>query len=316
MTSFRVLVTARSFAKTPGAHHDWLAAHGCHVDLRAAEQPLNSAALAALLPGYDGVILGLDHCDAAALAQADRLRVISRYGVGVENVDLAAAAARGIIVTNTPNTNNISVAELAIGLLFALARQIARMAAGAQQGDFTRYTGIELTGKTLGVAGFGAIGREVARRALGLGMHVIAYDPYYQGDWGAVEPVDLPALWARLWALSLHLPLTPTTTHLVNADTLKQMQSGSFLINTARGGLVDEAALYDALRLGNLAGAAMDVFATEPPTDSPLLTLPTFIATPHAGGATREAIARMALLAAENLVAVLNGVECPDTVRV
>jgi phosphoglycerate dehydrogenase-like enzyme len=190
------------------------------------------------------------------------------------------------------------------------------MAGLAQRGDFTRITGVELTGRTLGVAGFGAIGREVARRALALGMPVVAYDPYYQGDWGAAEPVDLPALWARSWALSLHLPLTPTTTHLVNADTLKQMQPRSFLINTARGGLVDEAALYDALTLGNLAGAAMDVFATEPPTDSPLLTLPTFIATPHSGGATREAIARMALLAAENLVSVLNGVECPYIVRV
>jgi phosphoglycerate dehydrogenase-like enzyme len=312
---YRILVTARSFAKTPGAHHSYLTEHDCAVDLRAPEQPLDSAALAALLPGYDGVILGLDQCDAAALAAADRLRVISRYGVGVENVDLAAAAGRDIVVTNTPNTNNISVAELAIGLLFALARHIPRMAAGAQHGDFSRITGVELTGKTLGVAGFGAIGREVARRALALGMHVVAYDPYYQGEWGAVEPVDLPALWARAWALSLHLPLTAATTHLVNAATLAPMQPGSFLINTARGGLVDETALYDALTLGNLAGAAMDVFATEPPLNSPLLTLPTFIATPHAGGATREAIARMALLAAQNLVAVLNGETCSNTVR-
>ena len=304
---YRILVTARSFAKTPGAHHDYLAANGCTVDLRAPDHPLDSAGLAALLPGYDGVILGLDQCDAGAIAAADQLRVISRYGVGMENVDLEAAAARGITVTNTPNTNNVSVAELAIGLIFALARNIPQTAANARAGDFSRLTGWELTGKTLGVAGYGAIGREVGKRGAGLAMQVLAYDPYFNGDWGAAEMVDLPTLLRESDVVSLHVPLTDSTRHLINADSLVTMRDGAVIINTARGGLVDEDALYDALVSSKLSGAAMDAFAHEPPTGSPLLTLPNFIATPHMGGSTREAIARMALAASENVVRVLTG---------
>lgn len=304
---YRILVTARSFAKTPGAHHDYLAAHDCVVDLRAPDHPLDSAGLAALLPSYDGVILGLDQCDAAAIAAAEGLRVISRYGVGMENVDLEAAAARGITVTNTPNTNNISVAELAIGLMFALARNIPQTAANARVGDFSRQTGWEITGKTLGVAGYGAIGREVGVRGAGLAMRVLAYDPYYNGDWGAALAVDLPTLLRDADVISLHVPLTDGTRHMINAASIATMRDGVVILNTARGGLVDEDALYAALVSGKLAGAAMDAFAHEPPTGSPLLALPNFIATPHMGGATREAIARMALAAAENVVRVLAG---------
>jgi D-3-phosphoglycerate dehydrogenase len=302
---YRILVTARSFAKTPGAHHNYLAAHDCIVDLRAPDHPLDSAGLAALLPGYDGVILGLDQCDAAAIAAAEGLRVISRYGVGMENVDLDAAAARGITVTNTPNTNNISVAELAIGLMFALARNIPQTAANARVGDFSRQTGWEVTGKTLGVAGYGAIGREVGTRGAGLSMRVLAYDPYYNGDWGTAQAVDLPTLLREADVISLHVPLNDSTRYMINAESIATMRDGAVILNTARGGLVDEDALYAALSSGKLAGAAMDAFAHEPPTGSPLLGLPNFIATPHMGGATREAIARMALAAAENVVRVL-----------
>lgn len=313
---YRILVTARSFAKTPGAHHEFLFAHDCEVDLRAPEHPLDSAGLAALLPGYDGAILGLDRCDAAALECADRLRVISRYGVGTEAVDLQAAAARGIAVTITPNTNNVSVAELAIGLMFALARGIPAMAASARQGSFARHTGIELAGKTLGVVGFGAIGREVAKRALGLGMHVLAYDPFYAADWLGAETSSLDRVIGESHVISLHVPLTDDTRNLINAESLRTIRDGAFIINTARGGLVDEAALCDALVAGRLGGAAMDVFAHEPPEGSPLLTLPNFIATPHAGGATHEGIARMALMAAENCVAVLKGEPCENVVHI
>jgi D-3-phosphoglycerate dehydrogenase len=312
---FHILATARSFSKTTGAHHAYLAEHGCEVDLRAPDQPLSSGELAKLIVGYDGVILGLDQCDSQVLAAANQLKVISRYGAGVDAVDVAAATQRGIYVTNTPNTNNLSVAELTIGLVFALARDIPNMAGNARQHVWQRTTGWELGGKTLGIIGFGAIGREVARMAHGLGMRTLVFDPFWKGEWLHAQPCDLPTLLAQSKAVTLHCPLTPETRHIINAQSLAQMQDGAVLINTARGGLVDENALDDALNTRKLSGAAMDVFAQEPPDSSNLLTLNTFIATPHMGGTTKEAIERMSMMAAQNLVSVLKGEPCPNIIN-
>jgi len=315
MVAFRVLATARSFCNTAGEHHDYLKAQGCDLDLRPPANPMSAAELGALLPGYDGVILGLDSCDESALLGADRLKVISRYGVGYDEVDLDAAARKGITVTNTPGANQIAVAELAIGLMFALARHIPLIASAARQQSWKRPTGIELTGKTLGLIGFGAIGREVARRALGIGMQVVAYDPFYQGTFPGVALVTLDDVIGRGQIISLHAALTPENHHLINAERLAQMQPGSLLLNTARGGLVDEKALYDALSAGKLRGAAMDAFENEPPEGSPLLTLDNFIATPHIGATTHESVERMAMMAARNLVAVLRGEPCDSIVN-
>lgn len=315
MVAFRVLATARSFCNTAGEHHVYLKTQGCDLDLRPPANPISAAELGALLPGYDGVILGLDSCDASALVGADRLKVISRYGVGYDEVDLDAAARKGIAVTNTPGANQIAVAELAIGLMFALARQIPLIASAARQNSWKRPTGIELTGKTLGLIGFGAIGREVARRALGIGMQVVAYDPYYQGTFPGVALVTLDEVISRGQIISLHAALTPENHHLINAERLAQMQPGALLLNTARGGLVDEQALYDALSAGKLRGAAMDAFENEPPEGSPLLTLDNFIATPHIGATTHESVERMAMMAARNLVAVLRGEPCDSIVN-
>lgn len=308
--TYRVLVTPRSFCNLPGAHHDYLREHGCEVVLRAGEHPHDAAALREQIGGFEGVILGLDQFDASVFEAADSLRAISRFGVGVDAVDMAAAREHGVTVTNTPNTNHLAVAELTIGLLFALARGIVPAAAGARAGIFRRTTGWELAGKTLGVVGYGAIGREVTQRGLALGMRVLAYDPYWQGDWAGAEPADLATIWREARAVTLHVPLTEATTHLVDAAAIGQMQPGTVVINTARGGLVDEAALYDGLISQHLGGAAIDTFAEEPPYGNPLLTLDNFIATPHMGGATREAVLRTGLLAAQNLVAVLNGEPC------
>lgn len=315
MTDFRVLATARSFCNMAGEHHTYLKAHGCEVDLRPPTNPMTAAELGALLPGYDGVVLGLDSCDESALAGADRLRVISRYGVGYDEVDLDAAARKGIAVTNTPGANQIAVAELTIALMFALARQVPLIASAARQNQWKRPTGIELTGKTLGLIGFGAIGREVARRALGIGMLVIAYDPFFKGEFPGVTLVTLEEVISRGQIISLHAALTPENHHLINAERLAQMQPGALLLNTARGGLVDEQALYDALSFGKLRGAAMDAFETEPPENSPLLTLDNFIATPHIGATTHESVERMAMMAARNLVAVLRGEPCESIVN-
>lgn len=307
--AYRVLATARSFCRSDGPHHAYLREHDCDVDLRPPEHPYPETELAALIPGYDGVILGLDHCSPAVIAAADRLKVISRYGTGVDRVDIPAATQRGIVVTNTPGVNQVAVAELAIGLLFSLARSIPQVAHRAWNGRFERVRGWEVTGKTLGIIGLGQIGREVARRARALGMRVLAYDPYVTSAQDA-ELVPLDELLAEAHVITLHLPATPETRDFINAERLAAMRNGAYLVNTARGELVDEAALYDALESGKLGGAASDVFREEPPEGNPLLTLDNFIPTMHMAGTSRESVARMALLAAQNLVAVLHGEPC------
>ncbi len=314
-TTYRVVVTARSFANTPGVHHDYLRENGCTVDLRAGAHPLNAAELAALIGGYEGAILGLDVCDSSVIERAHQLRTIARYGAGVDQIDLAAAAARGIVVTNTPGANRIGVAELCLALIFALARHIPKAATAAQSNAWHRATGWELSGKTIGLIGLGQIGREVAVRAAALGMTVLAYDPFSSTETLHVQRVDLNTLLEKSHVVSLHCALTPDTENLIDAPHIMRMRDGAYLINTARGPLVDEAALLGALQSGKLAGAAADALRDDPPTGSPLLALDNFIYTPHMGATTRESIERTALLTVQNLVAVLRGEPCPHVVN-
>jgi D-3-phosphoglycerate dehydrogenase len=314
--AFRVLVTARSFSTASGPHHDFLRHNGCEVDLHAKAHPMSADELGEVIGGYDGAILGLDTCDASVIERADRLRVISRYGSGVDQVDLEAAAQRGIAVTNTPGANKIAVAELAIGLIFALARNIPQVASAARQGTARRTPGWELTGKTLGIVGLGAIGREVAVRGLALGMRVIAHDPFFGGGTPPVPLVDLPTLLRESDVISLHCALTPQTERLIDAARIAQMRDGACVINTARGGLIDEKTLHTALQSGKLLGAAADVLRDDPPPiDHPLLALDNFIYLPHLGATTREAVQRMSMMAAQNLVAVLRGDPCDYVVN-
>jgi D-3-phosphoglycerate dehydrogenase len=305
---FRVLATARSFCKSNGPHHDFLRQNDCEVTLHPPISPLSSAELLPLIPGYEGVILGLDSCDAAVIGAADRLRVISRYGTGVDRVDVDAATQHGIAVTTTPGVNRVAVAELAIGLMFSLARSIPQVVINTRNGVWERVHGWELHGKMLGLVGFGAIGREVATRAVALGMDVLVYDPFSTIDLPGVQAVDLPELLQGADIVSLHCAVTTETEGLINAERIAQMRDGAYLVNTARGELVDEDALYQALTSGKLAGAASDVFRHEPPEGSPLLTCNNFLATLHMGGTSRESTLRMAMLAAKNLVEVLNGI--------
>jgi D-3-phosphoglycerate dehydrogenase len=314
---FRVVATARSFCNTDGPHLAWLRDRGCTLDLRAGEHPYSPDDLRLILADADadGVILGLDRCDASVMAACPSLRVISRYGAGVDAVDLAAATQRGVVVTNTPGTNKIAVAELTLGLLLALARNLPQVAGAAKQGVWKRSTGWEIAGKALGVIGLGEIGREVAARAAVLGMTVLGYDPYLPAGVPGVRRLDLEAVLRQADVITLHCALTPETRGLINAERLAITRPGVSIINTARGGLVDEAALYAALQSGHVAGAAADVFQDDPPTGNPLLALDTFIATPHIAATTRESVQRMAMLAAENLIAVLTGAACPHIVN-
>jgi D-3-phosphoglycerate dehydrogenase len=274
-------------------------------------RPLSSLELQALLPGCDGYIAGLDAIDAAALEAADKLRVIARYGVGVDNVDLEAAARMGITVANTPLANAVSVAELTIGLMLSLARSLPALAQQTKAGGWPRMVGVTLQGKTVGLLGLGAIGKEVARRLRCFRCTVLAHDPKvdeaFAGEHGvALVPVD--ELLARCDFVSLHLPVLADTRGMVNAAFLSWMKPGSYLINTSRGELVDEHALLEALQTGHVAGAALDAFAQEPPgAENPLLAHPNVIATPHTGAHTDGATNAMGRGALDACLAVLKG---------
>jgi D-3-phosphoglycerate dehydrogenase len=251
--------------------------------------------------------------DAALIGAGSRLTAIARAGVGVDNVDVSAATRAGITVVNAPTGNTIAAAELTLGLLFAVARRIAAADASMRRGEWARskLTGVELTGRTLGIVGFGKIGGALASRASGLGMRVVVSDPFLTADGAAragVALLDLPALLAEADVVSLHVPLTRTTRGLVGAEQLATMKRGAILLNVARGGVVDEAALAEALASGHLAGAGIDVFSAEPPgADLALLAAPNAVLTPHLGASTAEAQVRVALEAAQALIDVLDG---------
>jgi D-3-phosphoglycerate dehydrogenase len=263
--------------------------------------------LAAVVGNYDGLaIRSATKVTAKVLEQARTLKVIGRAGIGVDNVDIPAATARGIIVMNTPFGNSITTAEHAISLMLALARQIPEADASTRAGKWekNKFMGVEIFGKTLGIVGCGNIGSIVADRAIGLRMKVVAFDPFLsqeRADDLGVEKVGVEELFRRADFITLHTPLTDKTRNIINAGAIKHMKKGVRIINCARGGLVDEAALYDALKSGQVAGAAFDVFVTEPATENPLFNLPNVVCTPHLGASTSEAQENVALQIAEQM---------------
>ncbi len=307
----RLLVTPTSYGKNDLRLKTELEALVGEVIYNPTGKPLSSAEVARLLPGVDGYIAGLDGIDASALEAADRLKVIARYGVGVDSVDLAAARAKGIVVTNTPGANSVSVAELALGLMLALARQIPEAVDAVHQGKWPRYTGISLEGKVIGILGLGAIGKQLAHRLAGFDCKILAFDPYADATFAKENHVELAAMDDVICQsdfVSLHLPLLPETRGLVNDEFLSKMKKGSFLVNTSRGEAVDEAALLRALQSGHLKGAGLDAFTVEPPDpQNPLLALPQVIATPHLGAQTDGATSNMGWFAMRDCLAVLRG---------
>jgi D-3-phosphoglycerate dehydrogenase / 2-oxoglutarate reductase len=269
--------------------------------------------LAEIIDRYDAIVIrSATKLTADLIGRASHLKVIGRAGVGVDNVDVEAATRRGIIVANAPESTVVSAAEHTVGLLVALARNIPQAHAALKQGRWERkaYGGIELAGKTLGVLGFGRIGQQVARRAGGLGMRVVAYDPFVSADRFrelGVERLEKPDdIYAAAEFLTLHLPLNAETTRSVDASAFALMRDGVRLINAARGELVDEAALVDALKSGKVAGAALDVFSEEP-YSGPLLELDNVVVTPHLAASTDEAQDRAGVIVAEQVAAALGG---------
>jgi D-3-phosphoglycerate dehydrogenase / 2-oxoglutarate reductase len=266
-----------------------------------------------IIGGYDGIVIrSATKLTAELIGKADRLKVIGRAGVGVDNVDVAAATRRGIVVANAPESTVVSAAEHTIGLLVALARNIPQAHAALKQGRWerARYGGVELADKTLGVLGFGRIGQQVARRANGLGMRVVGYDPFVAADrfrdLGAERLATIEGVYAVADFITLHLPLTAETRGAIDAGALASMRDGVRIVNAARGELVDEDALAEALRSGKVAAAALDVFSVEP-YSGPLLELDNIVVTPHLAASTDEAQDRAGMIIAEQVVAALDG---------
>lgn len=286
-----------------------LRAHAEVVDACA----LDRAGLLAAIAAADAVILRSSTAiDAELIAAAPRLKVIARAGVGVDNIDIDAATRHGVAVVNTPTANTIAAAEHALALLLALARRIPLADAALKSGRWIKReaTGRQLYRKTLGLVGLGKIGREVAQRARAFEMTVIAHDPFVPDERVlelGVEPVTLEELLARADVVSLHATLTDQSRHMIGAAQLAAMKPGALLVNCARGGLVDEAALIDALRSGHLGGAALDVFEDEPQPNAELVGLPNVVATPHVAASTEEAQVHVAVEAAEQVLEVLAG---------
>ncbi|HSB68908.1 MAG TPA: phosphoglycerate dehydrogenase [Candidatus Methylomirabilis sp.] len=268
-----------------------------------------------LLRGVEGVIVSMDPFTARVLATAPQLKVISRTGVGYDAVDLAAATAQGILVTTTPGVNRHAVAELAMALMLCCARRMGENLAEVRRGGWTRHEGVDLAGKTLGIVGLGTIGKEVAQRAHAFEMRILAHDLVQDLQFAEALRIGyapLDHLLRESDFVSLHLFLTDATRHLINAERLALMKPTAFLINTARGGIVDTAALCRALQEKRIAGAALDVVEGEPlAADSPLRDLDNVYLTPHVGGATADARRHAGAMAAENLIRALRG-ECPQ----
>jgi len=294
---------------------------GSGFEIRHCDGTDRAALVAAVVQADALIVRSATRVDEEVLLAGRMLRVVARAGVGLENVDVRSATQNGVMVVNAPTANVVSAAELAVALLLSAARHVSPAHASLTRGEWTRarYTGTELFGKTLGILGLGRIGVLVAQRLAAFGMTVIAFDPYVQAGRAAqmgVRMVTLEELMAESDFVSVHLPRTAETTGLIGAPQLAQARPGLVLVNAARGGIVDETALYDALKDGRIAAAGVDVFADEPGTASPLLELENVVATPHLGASTHEAQEKAGLAVARSVRLALSGELVPDAVNV
>ena len=292
---------------------------GFEVDEKTGLSPEE---LKAVIKDYDGLVIrSATKITADLLSTAENLKVIARAGTGLDNVDIAAATERKVVVMNTPGQNSNAAAELAVAMIFALARHLPRACASLKACKWEKKAlqGREIMGKTLGIVGFGNIGRIVSELARGVKMTVLAHDPYLTDDQirqGGGEPVSFDELLRRSDFITIHVPKTNETTGLFNTETIARMKDGAYLINCARGGIVDEDALYEALSSGKLAGGALDVFEVEPPGEHKLLELDNFICTPHLGASTLEAQINVAVAAADQIIKYLRDGEAVNAVNV
>ncbi|ARJ05938.1 phosphoglycerate dehydrogenase [Humibacter sp. BT305] len=294
---------------------------GPDFDVRSVDGTDRPALLEALAESDAILVRSATKVDAEAIAAAKQLKVIARAGVGLDNVDIKAATAAGVMVVNAPTSNIISAAELTVGHILSLARHIPAAHNALAQGQWKRsaYTGVELYEKTLGIIGLGRIGALITARLQAFGVNVIAYDPYVtsaRAQQLGVTLVSLDELLAQSDFITIHMPKTPETTGMIGTEQLAMMKPTAFIVNVARGGLIDEDALYTALTSGTIAGAGLDVFVSEPPKDSPLLALPNVVVTPHLGASTDEAQEKAGVSVAKSVRLALSGELVPDAVNV
>ena len=309
---WRVLIGSRSFGKRIPEHISVLEEADCEVIPNTIGRAYRADELLAVLPGMDAIITGTDELTAEVIDAATGLKTIAKHGVGLETIDLEAAKANGVVVSSTPGTNHESVADLTLALLLALARGVVRSHNDVMQGGWQAFYGMELMDKTLGIVGLGRIGKAVCLRAQAFGMAVIAHDPYPDTTWAeahGVPFVSMAELLAQADVVTLHAAAEMIERPPIAAPELAAMKPTSFLINTARGALVDENALVTALRSGQIAGAGLDAFIHEPPLGSPLLELDNVVLTSHLGGRTVDAQRKQGEMCIENLLLALRGEE-------
>lgn len=301
----KVLITPRSFGKTDPIAFDMLQSAGIEIVRNPTGSILSAEQMMILLADCDGVILGVDPLNDGILASAPRLKAVAKYGVGMDNIDLPACKARGIRVSKTVGANAEAVADYAFALMLALARQVLPIDSMCRQDQWQKLTTVDVYGRTLGLFGFGAIGRGVARRASGFGMTTLAYDVCWDEDYATANRIIRATpdeICRQADFISLHLPLLPETAHLIDERRLSMMKPTAILVNTARGGLVDEAALLRALSEKRLYGAGLDVFETEPPADKSWYALRNVILGSHCAASTYGATEQMGRMAVENII--------------
>lgn len=297
----KVLVTPRSFGQFSQEPYEILKAKGFEIINNPKGSILSEEELIHLIKDVDAIILGVDPLTENVLKHAKKLKVISKYGVGVDNIDLEYAKANNIHVERAINANSDAVADYAFTLLLSVARRLVEIHQAVRDNDWTKRNALDIYQKTIGIVGYGAIGQGVAKRASGFDMNILVYDPFYQGE-TLGEQVELDRIIKESDFISLHLPLTEDTKHLIDKEALSLMKKNAIIVNTARGGIIDEEALYEALKNKEIYGAGIDVFETEPANDSPLITLDNVILGAHSAASTEGAVDNMGIFASRNLV--------------
>lgn len=307
---YKVVVTPRSFGATSSRPLDMLREKGYEVVLNSQGRPLKQEELLELAADADGLLVGIDEVSRQVIEGSPNLKAISKYGVGVDNIDLQAARERGIIVTNTPGVNTEAVADLAVALMLCAARQVVAADHSIRKGEWKKFMGVSLFKKTVGILGTGQIGRAVARRLKGFEADLLLYDIARDEEFAAAiggRYAGLEEVLQEADFVSVHLPLLPATRNLIGEAELRLMKAGAIIVNTARGGIIDETALVKAIREKWIRGAALDTFSVEPLANEELRKLPNVVLTPHIGAYTEEAVLMMGMQAARNLIDALEG---------